>query len=112
MDESSKLNSVENDFIKIQVSRHGAELHSLFGKQRNREYIWQGDKTYWKWHAPVCFPITGRVHDDKYSFDGKNYALTVHGFARDYDFSLVEKTENKLIYELKYNTQSLCIYPF
>ena len=66
----------------------------------------------WSWHAPICFPITGRVHNDEYIFENKKYALTVHGFARDYEFSLLKKTENSVIYELIYNDESLKVYPF
>ena len=38
--------------------------------------------------------------------------LTVHGFARDYEFSLLKKTENSVIYELIYDDESLKVYPF
>lgn len=38
--------------------------------------------------------------------------MTVHGFARDYEFSLLKKTENSVIYELIYNNESLKVYPF
>ena len=47
-----------------------------------------------------------------YIFENKKYALTVHGFARDYEFSLLKKTENSVIYELIYNDESLKVYPF
>ena len=79
---------LENHELIAKISSHGAELYSLYDKTTKTEYIWQGDKTYWSWHAPICFPITGRVHNDEYIFEDKKYALTVHGFARDYEFSL------------------------
>ena len=25
------------------------------------EYLWNGDERYWKYHAPVLFPIVGKV---------------------------------------------------
>lgn len=82
---------LENHELIAKISSHGAESHSLYDKTTKTEYIWQGDKTYWSWHAPICFPITGRVHNDEYIFENKKYALTVHGFARDYEFSLLKK---------------------
>lgn len=103
---------LRNENVEIAVSGHGAELHSLLDRKTGTQYIWQGDETYWKWHAPICFPITGRVHDDTYTVDGKQYHLTVHGFARDYDFDLLKKTENSIIYELKYSDETLKVYPY
>lgn len=103
---------LKNDNVEIEVSSHGAELYSLFDRKNQVEYIWQGDKKYWAWHAPICFPITGRVKDDKYRFKDHEYKLTVHGFARDCEFDLLKKTENSLIYELKSNENTLKLYPF
>ena len=81
-------------------------------KENSLEYIWQRDVNYWSWHAPICFPITGRVHDDTYTFEGKQYHLTVHGFARETAFNLVESNDNYLKYELIYNSETLKVYPF
>lgn len=106
------MTKLQNDNIELTVSNHGAEIHSLFDKRTCTEYIWQGDPTYWHWHGPICFPITGRVHDDTYTVDKKLYHLTVHGFARDFDFNLLKKTENNFIYELKYSDETLKIYPY
>lgn len=103
---------LQNENVELTVSNHGAEMHGLLDRKTGTQYIWQGDATYWHWHAPICFPITGRVHDDTYSVDGKGYHLTVHGFARDNDFDLLKKTENSLIYELKYSDETLKLYPY
>ena len=73
---------LQNENVELTVSNHGAEMHGLLDRKTGTQYIWQGDAAYWHWHAPICFPITGRVHDDTYSVDGKEYHLTVHGFAR------------------------------
>ncbi|MEE1337833.1 MAG: aldose 1-epimerase family protein, partial [Muribaculaceae bacterium] len=52
---------LENDFIKICVNLHGAELTSIFNKLTNEEMLWQGDPAYWKRQSPVLFPIVGSV---------------------------------------------------
>lgn len=106
------LTILENESFSAKISSHGAELYSLYDKVTNIECIWQGDKNYWSWHAPICFPITGRVHNDKYTFEKKEYMLTVHGFARDCDFTLLKKTENSVSYELRYNSETFKKYPF
>lgn len=69
---------------QIQVSTHGAELQSLMAN--GREYLWQGDPTFWGRRAPILFPIVGRLANDTLSIDGHEYIMKQHGFARDADF--------------------------
>ena len=58
--------TLENSFITISASTHGGELHSLKSKEDNFEYLWDGNPQYWKYHAPILFPIVGKVKDSKY----------------------------------------------
>ena len=48
--------SIENQYLKIEVSSLGAELQSIFDKEMKQEVLWQGDKKYWGRRAPVLFP--------------------------------------------------------
>ena len=54
------IHTIENDYLRVSVDDHGAELCSIFDKVHNREVIWQADPAYWKRHAPVLFPNVGR----------------------------------------------------
>lgn len=74
---------IENEQLRALISEHGAELTSLVEKNGSREYLWNGDAKYWKRHAPVLFPIEGKLKDDKYFVEGKEFHMTQHGFARD-----------------------------
>lgn len=47
-----------------------------------------------------------------YSFGGKTYKLTRHGFARNHVFELEEQTESSLTFTLKSTEQTLAVYPF
>ena len=40
------LHTIENDYLKVSVDDHGAELCSIFDKIHNREVIWQADPRY------------------------------------------------------------------
>ena len=40
--------SIENQYLKIEVSSLGAELQSIFDKEMKQEVLWQGDKKYWE----------------------------------------------------------------
>ena len=54
------IHTIENNYLRVSVDDHGAELCSIFDKVHNREVIWQADPAYWKRHAPVLFPNVGR----------------------------------------------------
>jgi len=104
--------TLENSFIKITASNQGGELHSLTSKDDNTEFLWNGDPAFWKYHAPILFPIVGKVKDLKYKVNGHEYTLPQHGLARVSDFNLVSKTESEITFALKYSEESLKVYPF
>lgn len=104
--------TLENEHLKISLSNHGGELHSIKGKKDNTEFLWSGDEAYWKYHAPILFPIVGKVFNGKYTVDGKTYELPQHGLARVRDFEMIEQTKNSISFELKYSEDTLKIYPF
>lgn len=74
--------------MNIKVSIKGAELTSII--INGREYLWQGDSTFWGRRAPILFPIVGRLVDDKFRLDGHEYTMKQHGFARDAKFAQSE----------------------
>ena len=95
--------------IEIKVKNPGAELTSI--KFNGKERLHNG-KTFWDRQAPILFPTVGRLKDNKTIIEEKEYEIPQHGFAKDMDFELIEKTENKEIYELKSNSATLKKYPF
>lgn len=46
---------LENDFLKVTIDDHGAELVSIYDKEKDREVIWQGDPRFWGRHAAGSF---------------------------------------------------------
>lgn len=103
---------LENDILKIAIDTHGAELSSIFNKKAQKEMLWQGDSRFWGRKSPVLFPVVGKYKDCKTTYNGKEYSLGQHGFARDSEFTLTEKTDNKLSFELKSSEETLAKYPF
>ncbi|MCH4172660.1 MAG: aldose 1-epimerase family protein [Lactobacillus sp.] len=104
--------AIENDFIKATIAEHGAELQSLFDKNAQIEHLWNGDPKIWGRHAPVLFPIVGKLKDDTYTYQGKTYHMTQHGFARDRDFQVISKSETEVILQLTDDATSRAVYPF
>ncbi len=92
------------------ISYHGAELKSF--KKGNDEYIFQADPEFWPRSSPVLFPIVGALSDKKIKIGGKEYSMPQHGFARDTDFKLLEKTESSCIFYLRSSEETKKLYPF
>ena len=87
--------TIANDFLTVNISRHGAELTSIKDNLTGRERLWQADPEVWPRHAPVLFPIVGALADQQYQYAGKTYHMGQHGFARDRDFTVVSATPLK-----------------
>lgn len=106
------LYTLENATIKITADTQGGEMHSLTHKPTGEEYLWNGDPAYWKYHAPLLFPIIGRVIDHTYRVNGQNYELPQHGFARISQFALTAQTAESLTFTLQSSPQTNAVYPF
>lgn len=103
---------LENNNLKVTISDAGAELISVWDKSRNAERIWRGDSAVWGRHAPILFPFVGKVAGGKYSYKGKEYKMTSHGFARDRQFELVSEDGRSVTHVLRWDEESLGAYPF
>jgi len=103
--------SIDNGQLRITVADRGAELVSLLGPDRF-EYLWQADPNVWPRHAPVLFPIIGRLKDNRYRFGDREYSMKQHGFARDTDFSPEVLEPDRLRYRLTSGPATRELYPF
>ena len=103
---------IRNKHLTARISSFGAELQSLVLNETGREYIWYGTKEIWSGKSPILFPTVGMLLDGKYRFNGKEYRLNKHGFARNSDFEFEkpdEKTARFMLYESEKTLES---YPF
>ncbi|MNX59453.1 Aldose 1-epimerase [compost metagenome] len=105
------ITTISNSILKASIKHAGAELFSIKDSLDN-EYIWEGNPDFWGKHSPVLFPIVGTLKNNTYTINEKEYHLPRHGFARDMEFSLIEKTENKAVFSLKSSEETLQKYPF
>ncbi|MCP4643195.1 MAG: aldose 1-epimerase family protein [bacterium] len=103
---------LENDQLIVLAKHRGAELCSIWSKQHRLQYLWDATPSVWARHAPVLFPIVGRLNGDRYRHDGVEYALPQHGFARDQMFRVVDKGGLHVVYELAEDERTLQAYPF
>lgn len=103
---------LENDVIRVTVSDDGAQLISVWDKERNTERIWCGDAKVWGRHAPILFPFVGSVSGGHYLCEGKEYAMTSHGFARDRRFEVVSSDNLSVVHVLRADENTRAVYPF
>lgn len=101
---------LKNNFLKAVFTIKGAELISL--TSGTIEYIWQGNPEFWKRHTPILFPIVGGLKNNQYTYKDNTYTMGQHGFARDRDFTVIEHTENCIVFEITADETSKEIYPF
>ncbi|MFT5917837.1 MAG: galactose mutarotase-like enzyme [Flammeovirgaceae bacterium] len=104
--------TIENEFLTAEIKTYGAELCSLKSKQTNLELIWQAEKLVWGRHAPILFPIVGKLKNDSYQHEGKTYQLSQHGFARDCEFAIELVRKDEIVFLLTENEETLTKYPF
>ena len=91
---------------------HGAELTSLVTTADSLEYVWPGDPAVWARHAPVLFPLVGRLPGDAYQYEGRDYKLPQHGFARDQEFAVVHHSDTELVFRLHHDETTRAVFPF
>lgn len=102
--------TITNNKISASIDTLGAELIRL--EKDNQNYIWTIDDTYWNKTSPILFPIVGRLKNDSYKYDGNIYELPRHGFARNFEFQILNQTEKSVIFILESNSETLKNYPF
>ena len=92
------------------IKAQGAELCSL-KNAAGVEFIWQAGPA-WPRHAPLLFPIVGRLVNDEMRHRGKTYRMTQHGFARDSRFAWAERGDNSCTLALEDSEATRALYPF
>jgi galactose mutarotase-like enzyme len=101
---------IRSDGIAATVLAHGAELCSLKNRE-GLELLWQAGPQ-WPRHAPLLFPIVGRLKNDELRHRGKVYPMTQHGLARDHRFEWVSRGPNSCKLVLTDSEATRARYPF
>lgn len=98
---------ISNKNIILTIDSLGAQPVSLHYK--GKEKLWQNESGEWTRSAPILFPVCGNC---RMLVNGKDYKIPFHGFARDSEFTLVEKRDNQIKFSLSSNDTTKCVYPF
>lgn len=102
--------TINNDTLTLKVSTLGAQMTSL--ECNGKEILWQKDPKIWNNTAPILFPVCGRLWDEKYIYNGKEYQMGIHGFIRFSDFNIDEITSKSITLSTRETAQTKEQYPF
>ena len=107
----SKLITIKSKELTVEISTLGAELRRIYDT-KGIEFLWDGNPEFWTGRAPILFPICGGLKNGKYSYSGKEYQLTKHGFARRSEFETETVDESSAVFLLKSSAETKASYPF
>lgn len=102
--------TIKSDKLTAVIDSFGGELHSLKDEAGN-EYIWTAEDV-WKRHAPLLFPFVCNTKSKKYTVNGREYALSNHGFARDTEFTNACAEDNSVELSISSDDGTKAKYPF
>lgn len=103
--------TLKNELLTVTIEDKGAQLCSV-KNAAGQEYIWQADPAIWGRHAPLLFPILGRLQDNAYTVYGETYHIPTHGFGRDSLFAVEQVSDTKVVFTLTDSEETLQVYPF
>ena len=103
--------NIKSDKLTVRINDYGAELISAKGAD-GFEYIWFANPAYWDQHAPVLFPICGRILNGYYKYNGKKYEMDGHGFASKSTFKVKSLSGDSISLILESDETTKKQYPF
>jgi galactose mutarotase-like enzyme len=103
---------IENNELRVEIAKKGAEIKKLINKANSEDYMWRADSAFWGKTAPVLFPFIGGQNHSKFKVDGEEFAQLKHGFARDYDFDVVEEKADYIKFVFSSNDETFAKYPY
>ena len=102
--------SIGHSGFSATIRAEGAELVGLRAAT-GEELLW-GAGPEWRRHAPVLFPIVGKLAGDTLRHTGRAYRMTQHGFARDRRFTWLEREPTRCRLRLEADAETRSSYPF
>ena len=102
--------TISNEFLNVTINSLGAEVESV--KKLGKEMLWEGNPDIWAGHSPILFPICGGLKDDKFIFEGIEYNLPKHGFAKHLEWEVEFAEKEKAVFLLSWSEETLKVYPF
>jgi len=91
--------TIKNGCLFFESDSYNAEPWMLRFVDEHINYFWRPVDLA-KLGTVVCFPLLGFLPGDTYRYNGKEYTMTIHGFAQDREFAVSEKGDTFITYTL------------
>lgn len=98
---------IKNKNFLIKINSFGAQIESIVFAGEER--LWDNNDGSWEDHFPNLFPFAGHVD---YVYNGVEYNIKPHGFAKDYEFILNNICEDSISLKLISNEEIKSFFPF
>lgn len=105
------LIEIASEALSASINPFGAELTSLHDGA-GRALMTDADPAFWTGHAPILFPIVGRLNGDVLRVDGTEYPMKQHGFARRMAFAVTAHDASSATFRLTDSPETRAAYPF
>lgn len=102
--------TIENGSLAVRIAPKGAEMQSIVCDGIER--LWCGDPAVWGRHAPLLFPLIGRLRDGYYELDGRRIDAPTHGFCRDRVFSVERLSDATVRFATCDDEETRAVLPF
>ena len=102
---------IKNEYLTVTLKSKGAEIKSVKNAD-GVEFMWEANPEIWGFSAPILFPICGGLREDKFYYEGKEYSLAKHGYAKLCEFELESENGTEAVYLLRSNEETKKCYPF
>ena len=102
--------TIENGSLAVRIAPKGAEMQSIVCNGIER--LWCGDPAVWGRHAPLLFPLIGRLRDGYYELDGRRIDAPTHGFCRDRVFSVERSNDATVRFATCDDEETRAVFPF
>jgi len=102
---------IKNEFLEVEIAAKGAEIQSVKTPD-GFEFMWDANPDVWARHAPVLFPNCGRFVNDEYTYNGKKYHMTGHGFALNKVFDVKSADVASVVFSIGTDDETKVSYPF
>lgn len=110
---SSEKLFIENENLMVHISSLGAELQKIIQKKSGKEFLWQGDTTYWGGRSPVMFPVNVRFRENRFTYREKSYEMPRMGLAVQENFRPRPGSSSEAcMLEMTSSPETLLHYPF
>lgn len=102
---------IKSQYLEVTIALLGAEVRKVINLATKHNYMWCANEQIWAGVSPTLFPVVGKTTNNQIKYNGNNYPLGNHGFARNSNFTIIEHGADKIHLRLT-AAQIIQQYPF